>query len=185
MPLLTVTAEISLDLCQLEDAPALFKLVDKNRLFLRPFLSWVDATLSVEDAERFIRQSQAKAEAGAAYGFSIFYEGQIVGVISLQAIDAINRQAEIGYWLSEEHQKKGLVTRSVLRLIHYAFKELHLHRLIIRCVVENWASRQIPKRLGFQEEGILRESLWLYGAFRDMAIYSILSHELKDTPLTL
>ena len=66
------------------------------------------------------------------------------------------------------------MTRSCRALIDHAFSTLGLHRVVIRCAVENHRSRAIPERLGFTLEGIERESQWLYDHFVDLAIYALL-----------
>jgi ribosomal-protein-serine acetyltransferase len=70
------------------------------------------------------------------------------------------------------------VTRSVERLCDFAFNELGINRIQIKCAVGNSASSNIPKRLGFIFEGIEREGeLLSNGFFTDLEVYSKLKHE--------
>lgn len=88
------------------------------------------------------------------------------------------KRAEIGYWLSEKYQKKGIVTQSVSTLLDYAFSELGLNRVQIRCAVGNIPSKNIPRRLGFLFEGIERDGELLSdNQFTDIEVYSILKRE--------
>ena len=41
----------------------------------------------------------------------------------------------------------------------------------------NKRSCAIPQRLGFSQEGILRQSEWLYDHFVDMAVYGMLAQD--------
>ena len=52
-----------------------------------------------------------------------------------------------------------------------------LHRLEIRCAVENHRSSAVPRRLGFLEEGILREAEWLYDHWVDLRVFSMLAQD--------
>ncbi len=72
------------------------------------------------------------------------------------------------------HQGKGIVTACCRAVAAHAFSELKLHRVVIRCAVENHRSRAIPERLGFSFEGIARQSEWLYDHFEDVAVYALL-----------
>lgn len=100
-------------------------------------------------------------------------------MIGVHYIDRANRKASIGYWLGEQFQGLGLMTKACKACIDYLFDEQHLHRVEIRCAVENKRSRAIPERLGFTNEGTIRESEWLYDHFVDHVVYGMLSREWK------
>lgn len=59
-------------------------------------------------------------------------------------------------------------------MIDFAFNEWNLNRVEIRCATGNTASQSIPKALGFEEEGLLRENEWLYDHFVDHVVFSML-----------
>ena len=69
------------------------------------------------------------------------------------------------------------MTRGCRALIAHGFTELDLHRVEIRCAVDNLKSRAIPERLGFRREGQLREVEWLYDHFVDHVVYGLLAGE--------
>ncbi|MBA2871009.1 RimJ/RimL family protein N-acetyltransferase [Anoxybacillus calidus] len=86
------------------------------------------------------------------------------------------RQASVNY-ITEEAQGKGIVTKSVKAILDYVFRELGLNRVEIRCGVHNKKSRAIPERLGFVQEGIIRDGEWLYDHFHDLVVYSMLAKD--------
>ncbi len=92
-------------------------------------------------------------------------------------LDWNNRKTEIGFWLGESFQGKGLVTKSCGVMIDYAFNELKLNRVEMRCGVENTKSRKIPAKLGFREEGIIRQAERLHDHFVDFVIYGLFASE--------
>ena len=53
-------------------------------------------------------------------------------------------------------------------LVDHAFGELELHRVEIQAAGANRRSRAIPERLGFQQEGILREAECVGGRYLDL-----------------
>ena len=78
---------------------------------------------------------------------------------------------EIGYWLSEDLQGKGIVTQSCKALIKLGFEVFNFNRIQIPAAEENYKSRSVSERLGFKFEGIIREREYLYGKFVNHAMY--------------
>jgi ribosomal-protein-serine acetyltransferase len=66
------------------------------------------------------------------------------------------------------------VTRATACLTDYAFREQDCNRVILHCAVGNLKSRAVAERLGFVQEGILREAEWLYDHYVDLVVYSML-----------
>ncbi|MFP3338955.1 GNAT family protein, partial [Micrococcus sp. SIMBA_131] len=88
-------------------------------------------------------------------------------------------KASIGYWLAENFQGNGIMTAAVKGIIDQAFHEYGLNRVEIQCGIENKKSRAIPERIGFKQEGVVRDAEYLYGHFHDTILYSRLSREWK------
>lgn len=172
---LTVTQDISLRTLKIEDSTTLFQLVDNNREYLRRFLGWLDHNRSEADTQTFINSEIEKLKCGKSLTLAICYRETFVGLLEFHEINQINHSASIGYWLDESHQGKGIMTRSIKALIQYGFATMNLHRIEIRCAVENKKSEQIPIRLGFKREGTLKEAEWHYGDYFDMNLFGLTS----------
>jgi len=71
------------------------------------------------------------------------------------------------------------MTRACRAIATEAFRQYGLHRIEIRCATGNGRSAAIPRRLGFAEEGILREAEWLYDHWVDLRVFSMLEHNWK------
>ena len=70
------------------------------------------------------------------------------------------------------------MTSAVRELARYGFAELALRRIEIRTDVLNLASRAVAERLGFQLEGVLRQSYRVAADhYSDDAVYSMLASE--------
>lgn len=176
---LEVDEEIIIRHVQETDAKAVFELTDSSRTNLREWLPWVDATKSVRDSLTFIQLALDAYEAKRGLNCGVFYHGQLAGMVSYNTIDWQNRTAHIGYWLGTDFQGYGIMTRAVQGLIDYGFFELDLNRMEIRAAVENEKSRAIPKRIGFTEEGLIRQAEWLYDHFVNHTVYGLLRTEWR------
>ena len=144
--------DTELRLLENQHAEELFALTDQNREHLRKWLPWLDGTKSLEDSRAFITKSLIQYANNKGFPTGIWSKNTLAGVVGYNAIDWSDRTATIGYWLGAPFQGKGLMTKSCRALIGYAFNELKLNRVEIRCATKNKRSRAIPERLGFTQE---------------------------------
>ncbi|BDS07904.1 ribosomal-protein-serine acetyltransferase [Oceaniferula spumae] len=172
---LPINENFHLRLTNPDDAEETFAVVDRNREYLRQWMPWVDGVQS-SDA---IRQHLDSLQAGIhdCPEFVLVYHGKIVGRLGFHRIDEQNRNTSVGYWLDAGQQGQGLMTMAVKAAVDYAIHTRKLHRVVLMAAVDNLASRAIPERLGFQQEGIARDGERLYDHFVDLAVYSILEPE--------
>lgn len=175
-PPIIVSPELELHEAQVSDAEALYQLIDKHRLYMREWLPFVDHRMSAADTELYLRTVTAPDNMQDQV-YTIRYQGQVIGVIGYKTIDRVNSKLEIGYWLGENYQGKGIMARSCEALIRQAFEQMHMNRIQIKVGVGNHKSSRIPQRLGFKLEGIERDGEWLRGRFIDLEIYSMLKRE--------
>jgi ribosomal-protein-serine acetyltransferase len=180
---LEVKTEISLlklRLLQEEDAEELSLRVDQNREHLRRWLPWLDGAKDTSDQLKFIQRCSEGAAAGTAFHYGLLSGGKIVGMVSFNAIEKLNRCATMGYWLGEQQTGRGLMTAAVRALIDEGFQNLELNRIQARVATDNHRSQAVCDRAGLKKEGILRQSEWFRDHFLDMTVNSILMTEWKE-----
>ncbi len=176
---ISVDSDLILRTLELSDADLLFALTDSCRRYLRQWLPWLDATQTVDDTRVFIQSTLRQLEANAGFQSGVWSDGRLVGVIGFHHLDWPNRSTNIGYWLGEHFQGRGIMTRSCAALVEFSFESWNLHRVEIRCAVNNTKSRAIPERLGFVAEGMFREAEWLYDHFVDHIVYGMLENDWR------
>ncbi|WP_209979372.1 GNAT family N-acetyltransferase [Paenibacillus eucommiae] len=163
-----------LKLLETEDANELFALTDRSRNYLREWLPWVDFTLNVDHTKSFIQFCQNQHANHDGFNAGIWFKGEIAGCIGYHAIDWVNKKTSIGYWLGENYQGHGIMTKACEKMVDYAFHHLGLNRVEIRCGVENVKSRAIPEKLRFTQEGCIRQAEWIYDHYIDHVVYGML-----------
>lgn len=174
-----IDAELELKLLAEQDAPTLFHLIETNRAYLSQWLPWIEATQKVEDELAFIHSAQIQFQTNETISCSIWYQGRIVGTIGYHPFNWIKSSVEIGYWLAAQFQGYGIVTRACQELITYAFDELKLNKVEIRCGVDNIRSSAIPQRLGFRQESIIYDGEWHHDHYINLRLYGLLASEWK------
>ena len=172
-----VNRNIRLEPVNLSMAPVIFETIDRDRKYLEKWLPFVEFTHQVSDTENFLQSIVNQQEIKKDEVFSIWYNGDFAGLIGFKDTDWINHKTEIGYWIGEKMQGKGIVTACVQKLIHYAFQKQKLNRIQIKVAVGNFKSSAIPKRLGFQFEGTERAGELHQNKYLDLEIYSLLKHD--------
>jgi ribosomal-protein-serine acetyltransferase len=159
------------------DAAELYALVDANREYLARWLPWVERTRSPDDVFAFIRATRQQLAENNGFQLAISEGANIIGIIGFLSIDWNHRSTSIGYWLAEDRQGRGTMTEAVRALTAHAFDVWKLNRVEIRAAVGNVRSRAIPERLGFSEEGVLRETERINDRYEDSVVYSMLAKE--------
>ncbi|HBT84823.1 MAG: GNAT family protein [Fermentimonas sp.] len=176
--ILRIDENIVLKQLELSDAKDIFITIDSQREYLGKWLPFVETTRGITDSEMYVSSVVNTDKDYFEYVFAIKYQDEFAGIVGFKDTDKANRKTEIGYWLSEGFQKKGIMTKSVDMICDFAFKTLNINRIQIKCAVGNTPSSNIPKRLNFKFEGIERDGeLLSENHFVDLEIYSKLKSD--------
>lgn len=159
------------------DAHHIFHTIDSQREYLGEWLPFVEFTKEISDSEAFVRSVLEIPRELRELTFAIIADGKFAGLIGFKDTDRANLRTEIGYWLGQQYQGRGIITSAVKRMCLYAFDQ-GINRIQIKCAVGNTKSSNIPKRLGFTFEGIERAGeRTAEGSFHDLEVYSKLAGE--------
>jgi ribosomal-protein-serine acetyltransferase len=169
---LYVDKDIILKEIGLEDVEAVFKTIDSERAYLAEWLPFVELTRDISFSRKFV-ENYVNADI-KDLTCVIYYQQQFVGLVGLKDNDFDNMKTEIGYWLSEQFQRKGIITRSCRALIDYAFRELKMNRIQLKAATGNLKSQAVAERLGFTREGIERDGELHSRGFVDLVVFGLL-----------
>lgn len=164
----------------LADAPELYATIDRNRAHLRAWMSWLHDGFNEKEQTEFVKAREADNAARVGLTTNIRLDGKLCGSIDLHTFNDRHKNTSIGYWVDAAYEGRGIITRACRAIVTAAFREYGMHRIEIRCAVGNTKSAAIPLRLGFIEEGILREAEWHYDRWLDLRVFRMLSRDWPD-----
>lgn len=167
----------------IHDVPQLIKYTARNRQHLAqggaPFPE--DQHL-MEYWTRKVEISAREMTKGKSLRLFPFLDSKLIGNISLTNIVRGPLQAcNLGYAIDANHQGQGLMREAVAATVHYAFEKMELHRIMANYQPTNTRSGSLLKSLGFVEEGLAKQFLFIDGEWRDHILTSLLSNR-KVTP---
>jgi ribosomal-protein-alanine N-acetyltransferase len=173
----TITADrVALRWLTEGDVPALFAIFsapDVMRYWSSPPLEHID------EARELLAHIQDgfRRRALFQWGVARRADNRVIGTCTLFHPDLDNRRAELGYALAREHWGNGFMQEALRALLNYAFADLNLHRLEADVDPRNAASIRTLEKLGFRQEGYLRERWLVGGGIQDSLFYGLLRSE--------
>jgi RimJ/RimL family protein N-acetyltransferase len=159
----------------------LWAAIEASRPELSPWMPWaVDPTPAA--VREFTERAAERWSTGSDRPFTLVVEGRACGQCSLDRVDTLAHQCEIGYWLRSDLAGRGLMTEAAAAVVEFGFAECALHRIELHAGIENAASIRVAEKLGFQREGLLRGRGLGAAGYYDMYVYGLL--EGDDRPVT-
>ncbi len=143
---------------QESDAQSLFEAIAESREHLRPWEPFADAHQTIEESRDLILRWMAQwiLREYLSVGLWDSSTQRYLGCSSLRPHNWDFGFFEIGYWIRASATGQGYMTEAVKLLVEYAFTHLHAQRVQIRCNERNERSAAVARRLGFIQEGRLR-----------------------------
>jgi ribosomal-protein-serine acetyltransferase len=193
---LTVDQHICLRTLHPDNTKELFNLMERNRSRLRPWIHPSALPETLEDARRFVIECffnslDDPTDIMSIYAdyfqelngyfrdetppneLGIWVDEKLAGAIPMFHPKDSSATVEFGYWITEEREGKGIVTRCVSALMDYATANMDAQRFVIGCAANNQRSRSIPERLGYRLH-VMQPGKEVIGDFvYDRAIYGM------------
>jgi ribosomal-protein-serine acetyltransferase len=157
------------------DAPAVYEAARESVAEVQPWLPWCHPGYSLDDSRSWLETQVRAFERRTAFEFAIVSaDDRYLGGCGLNQIDAVNRRANLGYWVRTSAIRQGVATRAVGAIRDWAFEHTDLLRLEIVVALGNEGSQRVAAKAGAIKEGVLRNRLLLHGAIHDATINSFI-----------
>ncbi len=108
-------------------------------------------------------------------------DGRTIGVVVLRDATPEMGRAEIDIYIGERDCWNGGYGTETMRMIcRYGFDKMRLHSIELTVVAEHVAAHHVYEKVGFVDEGRLREAFRRDGTWHDVIVMGLLEHELVD-----
>ena len=171
-----------LRLPRFQDYRQWYALRSESRRFLEPWEpSWRSDELTESAFRARVVRNEQEFSSGQAVPLLVFTRatGAEATLLGGLTIGYIRRGAAqccmIGYWMGERHAGQGHMHGALKLVIPYIFSSLQLHRIEAACIPDNTRSIRLLEKVGFRQEGYLREYLKINGEWRDHVMFSLLA----------
>ncbi|MFX1564050.1 MAG: GNAT family N-acetyltransferase [Promethearchaeota archaeon] len=135
-----------------------------------------------EEEEQWIQNTWESRRKGTEliFGIEINEGSKLIGTISLNSISRIHRFSELGIAIwNKKYWGQGLGTEAIHLILDYAFKTLNLHSIYLTVIEDNERAQRAYKKVGFQQVGRRRQTIYLEGKYQDLLIMDILATEYR------
>lgn len=164
------------------DAELHFAAIQDSVADIGAWQSWCTEHYSLQDSLSYLQGSVDKYNRGVEFNHSIIdrASGQIIGAISINAMQPDAKMANVGYWVRSGFTGRSLAVTAVKAIARFGFNQLGLTRLEIVAMESNHRSRRVAEKSGAQSEGRHRNRLYYAGKPQDAWVYSLIPDDLNQ-----
>lgn len=120
---------------------------------------------------------RSMANPGTRWGIQVKGQDSLAGSCGLFAWNRGWRKCALGYELNPQAQGKGYMHEALRACLAWGFEHMELNRVEAQVHPSNAASLRSVERLGFKQEGLLRQLGFWGGQYHDMHQYALLRQE--------
>lgn len=112
--------------------------------------------------------------------FAIDVDGEAIGCIGIFPQSDIHRKnAEMGYWLSEQYWGRGIMVKAIKEIVKYGFNTFDIIRIFARPFNVNIQSQRVLQKAGFVKEAVFQKTVFKNGEYVDEIYFSIYKSQTK------
>jgi len=162
---------------KVERSIEMLNLINSNRNFLNKYITFAENKNDLKNVSSFLREIASFNIGGQKFNLLIEYDGQLIGLIGFHRIDRANARAEIGYWMAEQYQGRGIMSMSLPIFLHYGFEALAINKVELLTLTDHHKNMKMVEGLGFVKEGMLKEHFFMFDSFQDVLVYRMLKSD--------
>ncbi len=177
-----------------------FKKLVGDRIYLSPmnsedielFVKWLNDfeitdylgrsgnSITINDERDYLENKRSSNDA-VQFSIVTLEEDKLLGTVSLERIDNINRCATLGIFIGEkDYFSNGYGTEAIKLILDYGFNYLNLHSINLNVMDFNPRAIRCYEKCGFKEYGRRRKCKFINGKYYDSVCMDILKEEFKE-----
>jgi len=117
--------------------------------------------------------------AGVEWAITRREDGVAIGKIGHWRWQRAHSRSEVGFIVRRDLWGQGLASEALRAVLAWGFGEMGLHSVEAQLDAENAASARTLERVGFRQEGRLREAYWDGKGWRDTLMYGLVAGEAR------
>lgn len=167
-----------------DDADMFAAVVRESVETVGRWMGWCHADFNSDHARDWFAACDKGREEGTAHEFGIFSEDgkELLGGAGLNMISKLHNYCNLGYWIRQSEQGKGIATMASILLADVGFRELGFNRIEIVAAEGNVNSIAVAKKVGAQLECMARNRLVVGGVPVTAAVHSLLRQDWQAQP---
>lgn len=170
------TPRLVLEATHPDHAEGMWRIIEPSLPELRKWMPWA-ADATYDTTHDYTTTAARGWNMGTNFAFTVFHRNQMAGSVGIEGFNPRSNSVSIGYWIHSAQTGRGLTTEAASACIEFAFLELGSHRIELRASPDNLASVRVAEKLGFQQEGLLREAGRGEGGYHDLNIFGLLESD--------
>ncbi|MCP4177980.1 MAG: GNAT family N-acetyltransferase [bacterium] len=131
----------------------------------------------LEEQEKWIETFSGNSDGIYEFAIELKENKTYIGTCGIQKIDQKNRVGEIGISIKKDYWGKGFGTEAFKLLVDFCFEEVNLNKIKLDVFDFNKRGISSYKKLGFKQEGCLREEIYRFGKYNDVIVMGLLKSE--------
>lgn len=135
-------------------------------------VSWGPNT--VEQTRAFLRGMVAASgqDDRSSFTWAVTAAGAVLGACSVTVSSVEHRRGEMGYALAQAAWGRGYATEAAAVVLDFARTQLGLQRVEATCRPGNVASAGVLRKIGMQQEGLMRSHMLIRGRREDSLLFA-------------
>lgn len=134
----------------------------------------------LDQVEKWMAERPRNAYDDVLFGIEVLSDSKLIGLVALHGATPETGCAELDIYLGEkEYWGRGYATDAMRTICIYGFEKMRLHKITLTVVTENHAAQHIYQKVGFVNEGRLRQTFRRDGQWYDMFTMGLLENELR------
>jgi RimJ/RimL family protein N-acetyltransferase len=135
--------------------------------------------MSVDHARAWLERQQESVKRGDAFIFAVCELGddRFIGTTWLKEVSWMDGSAELAIYMDHDHIGAGWGTDAERTLLRFGFVSLGLTRIWLTVDTDNARAIRSYEKVGFQREGVMRQSRRGLNGLADSLLMAILAEE--------